>query len=118
MDYCNFSESDFKNCQPSCSQADLQSELLERLQYARALCGFSFMLTSAYRSPDYEHSKGRTGSSSHCKGLAVDIACLDDKKRYNMVQNLLRAGFFRIGIGKNFIHADCDYSKPASIWLY
>ena len=118
MDYCNFSESDFKNCQPSCSQADLSPELLERLQYARALCGFPFQLTSAFRSKSYELDKGRNGTSSHCKGLAVDLACLDDKKRYVLVQNLLRAGFFRIGIGKNYVHCDIDYSKPASIWLY
>lgn len=114
----HFSESDFARCVPPCKASDLSQELLDRLEYARSLCGFSFILTSAYRTQEYEHDKNRTGSSSHCKGLAVDISCNSEERRYILVQNLLRAGFSRIGIGKTFIHADIDRQKKSCIWLY
>ena len=114
----HFKESDWSSCVPPCSSSDMSEELISRLEYARALCGFPFKITSAYRSIDYEQEKGRTGSSSHCKGLAVDISCYSDDRRYILVQNLLRAGFSRIGIAPTFIHADIDIEKNACIWLY
>ena len=96
----------------------MSEELISRLEYARALCGFAFRINSAYRSFDYEQSKGRTGSSSHCKGVAVDISCYAPDRRYILVQNLLRAGFTRLGISDKFVHADIDMDKPACIWIY
>lgn len=118
LETCHFKESDWTNANPSCSSGDMSSELISRLEYARALCGFAFRINSAYRSFDYEQSKGRTGSSSHCKGVAVDLACYDPSRRYILVQNLLRAGFTRLGIGDTYIHADIDQDKPACIWIY
>lgn len=113
-----FSENEFKRAEPACSLSDMDEKLIECLDYARALCGFPFIINSAYRSKSYEVSVGRTGTSSHCKGLAVDLRCDSDFKRLDMVKNLLRAGFRRIGIGKTFIHADIDSNKPDCIWLY
>lgn len=118
MLYYNFTESDFQRCNPPCKLSDLSANLLDRLQYARSLCSFPFTITSAYRSKDYELSKGRPGTSSHCSGLAVDISCQGEDTRYILLQSLLRAGFVRIGIGKTFIHADIDLSKKPCIWLY
>lgn len=97
---------------------DLSDELLDRLDVVRSLCGFPLIVNSAYRSFDYEQSKGRTGSSSHCKGIAVDIAVQSGETRLKIVQNALRAGFQRIGIAKTFVHLDLDEGKPSSIWLY
>lgn len=115
---CHFKESDWKNANPSCCSSDMSEELISRLEYARALCGFEFRINSAFRSVDYEQSKGRTGSSSHCKGLAVDLACYSNERRYILVQNLLRAGFIRLGIGDTYVHADIDFEKPSCIWIY
>lgn len=114
----HFPESDFARCTPPCKSSDLSDELLSRLEYARALCGHPLRLTSAYRSIDWEQKQGRTGSSSHCKGLAIDIACQGEELRFQLIQSLLRAGFTRIGIGKAYIHADIDLSKKSCIWLY
>lgn len=114
----HFNESDWAACQPPCRSDEIDPDILSRLEYARSLCGFPFKITSAFRSVEYEHEKGRSGSSSHCKGLAVDISCYSSENRYIMVQNLLRAGFTRIGISNTFIHVDRDLSKPPSIWLY
>lgn len=114
----HFQESEFARCTPPCKSSDMSEELLDRLEYARALCGHPILLTSAYRSIDYEQEKGRTGSSSHCKGLAVDMSCQGEELRFQLVQSLLRAGFTRIGIAKTYIHADIDRSKKPCIWLY
>lgn len=113
-----FSNDEFLRCTPPCTIEDLSDELLDRLDVVRSLCGFPLIVNSAYRSFDYEQERGRTGSSSHCKGIAVDIAVQSGEKRLKIVQNALRAGFQRIGISKTFVHLDLDYDKPSSIWLY
>lgn len=118
MEVFHFSEKDWQGATPPCHSTDIKDELLDKLEYARCLCGFPFTITSAYRSKDYELSKGRKGTSAHCLGLAVDIACYDDERRLLLVQNLLRAGFTRIGIGSTFVHADVDKTRKPSMWTY
>lgn len=81
--------------------------------------GLPITLSSAYRTKQYEKKKGRTGTSSHCKGLAFDVRCYDTKYRALLVRYAFEVGFTRIGISKNFIHLDCDSSKlNPCIWLY
>lgn len=81
--------------------------------------GIPILLTSGFRGPKYNASVGGSSSSSHVKGLAMDIACSDTQHRYYYIRAALAAGFTRIGIGKNFIHVDIDRSKPDNlIWLY
>lgn len=111
-----FKPSEFKDCYPSCSIEDMDEDFMSRLDDARTLCAFPFVLNSAYRSVEYEHSKGRKGTSSHCKGCAVDISCLTSVYRLQMILALLSVGFRRIGIYPTFIHVDSDVSKPASLW--
>lgn len=113
-----FSNDEFLRCTPPCTMEDLSDELLDRLDVVRSLCGFPLIVNSAYRSFDYEQERGRTGSSSHCKGIAVDLAVTSGEKRLKIVQNALRAGFKRIGIAKTFVHLDLDEGKSSSIWLY
>lgn len=115
---CYFKDGDFARCCPPCKLSDMSEDLLDILDYARSLYGRPMIITSAYRSKDYEHLKGRSGSSSHCKGVAVDIACHDSTTRLQMLLALTRAGFRRIGIGPNFIHVDVDESKAKTCWLY
>lgn len=114
-----FSESEFKRCTPSCSLQDMSQALMLRLDNARQMAGIPFVLNSCYRSVAYEKSKGRTGTSSHCKGLAVDIRCNSDANRWKIVKALIDNGFTRIGIGKTYIHADIDTQKTQGvIWHY
>ena len=89
MEINHFKESDFQKCVPPCSITDMEDTLLSRLEYARCMSGFPFLLTSAYRPHSWELEHGRKGLSSHTKGLAVDIYCSDEEKRFIMVQNLL-----------------------------
>lgn len=116
--YKHFKPYEFNCCVPRCDINDMDADFLGVLDDARELAGVPFRLNSAYRSKDYELAKGRTGTSSHCKGVAVDIACSDSRKRYLIVQSLIAVGFMRIGINKTYIHVDADDDKRASIWLY
>lgn len=114
-----FTDEEFKRAQPSCSLDDMNPNLMAMLDQARHYAGVPFKINSAYRSVEYEKSKGRSGTSQHTKGNAVDIACYTSNFRYRIVNALLVVGFTRIGIGSNFIHADIGYkgSEPI-IWTY
>lgn len=114
-----FSEAEFRRCTPPCSLQDMDQGLMRRLDAAREVAGIPFVLNSAYRTVAYEKSKGRAGTSSHCKGLAVDIRCNSDANRWKVVTALLDNGFTRIGIGKAYVHADLDTAKTQRvIWHY
>lgn len=113
-----FTEEEFNKARPSCSLRDMNEQFMARLDEARHLSGVPFIVNSAYRSKQYEIEKGRTGTSSHCLGLAIDLACSSNFNRLCIIEALLRVGFRRIGIGKTFIHVDYDSTKNASIWLY
>jgi zinc D-Ala-D-Ala carboxypeptidase len=116
LTYKYFKPGEFAKCIPACCITDLEPLLLEMLDEAREKAGIPFVINSAYRSVKYEIEKNRTGYSSHTKGLAVDIKCDDSVDRLIIVKALLDTGFDRIGIYKNFIHADIDATKPACMW--
>ena len=113
-----FKASEFKKANPSCDWQDMDFAFLAMLDKARDIAGTPFVINSAFRSKEYEISKGRSGSSSHCKGCAIDIRCSTSSQRLRIVFGAFVAGFRRIGIGEHFIHFDCDSSKPEGIWLY
>lgn len=106
---------------PSCTVEQLAPRLCDALAVVRDYCEalhVPFKINSAYRSQVYEKTKGRSGASSHCKGLAVDLAAVNHDHRRLLVFGLLSAGFRRIGIARTFIHADMDDAKAPSMWLY
>lgn len=114
-----FREEEFRKAVPSCSLSDMDEDFMHHLDECRDFAGIPFIINSAYRSVEYEKKKGRTGSSQHTKGLAVDIRCVTNAQRFRIVSSLLVAGFRRIGIGKNFIHVDDGYSNSEPIiWTY
>jgi hypothetical protein len=97
---------------------NMDEEFLERLDQARAFADIPFIINSAYRSPNHPLSI-KNPSSSHIKGLAVDIKATDNATRFKIVDALLFVGFKRIGIADTFIHVDMDYGKRQDIiWTY
>jgi uncharacterized protein YcbK (DUF882 family) len=97
----------------------MDPDLLTRLDRARELAGVPMVLTSSWRTPEYNAQVGGKPDSSHLRGLAVDITADTGSRKYSILVGLIRAGFTRIGIGADFIHADTDPDKPAEvIWLY
>jgi len=114
-----FSQKDFDKCSPPCKLEDMDENFMKKLDIARQVCKSPFVVTSAFRSEIWEREQGRDGTSSHAKGLAVDLKAESSIFRHKLIVSLLSVGFNRIGIGKNFIHVDIDKDKPSNvIWHY
>jgi hypothetical protein len=114
-----FSDKEFKNCSPSCSINDMDKEFMDKLDILREKAGIPLVITSAYRSREWDLSKGRSGNGAHTKGVAVDIRCNNSHNRFLILKACLEIGFKRIGIANTFIHVDDDSSLPQEvIWGY
>lgn len=110
---------DFKSSVPKCVESDLHPDLVSMLKSMQSLIGWSLLITSGYRPKSWELSKGRNGSSSHTKRLAVDVSAESSHARYKIIVAAGAVGIPRIGVGKNFVHLDIDETKPHPImWTY
>ena len=99
--------------------ADLLPELVDKLDEARHIAGVPFKITSGYRNPKHNAQVGGVDDSTHTTKEAVDIACTDSAIRWKIINALIQVGFNRIGVAKNFIHADISKTKPQNvIWTY
>jgi len=79
--------------------------------------GHHLMVTSGYRCPKHNQAVGGSGTSSHIKGLAVDVLCDSSRLRYEILRAAFDFGVHRIGIYKTFIHLDLDRQKdPRVVW--
>ena len=102
-----------------CGTGRLAPDFLIMLNHARELAGIPFILNSAFRCAKHNIEVGGSDFSSHLVGCAADIRVIDNMQRFIIVKALLDAGINRIGIGKNFIHADNDFTKQQNVvWLY
>lgn len=114
-----FSEVEFNRCVPSCSMRDMDNDFLLLLDRVRESCGIPLILNCAYRSKEWDISKGRNGNSSHCRGKAVDIRCSNSATAFKIVKAAMDNGISRIGIGNGYVHIDNDESLPQNvIWNY
>ena len=96
----------------------MDKDFLAKLDKAREYAKMPFVINSAYRSPDHPESI-KNPSSSHIKGLAVDIKATDSRTRYKVLDALMHVGFNRIGIASTFIHVDDDKDKSSDVvWTY
>lgn len=115
----HFKESEFKACSPACSLQNMQQHTMDKLDAAREKAGIPFVLNSAYRSPAWDKSKGRSGTGTHTHGCAVDIRCNTNANRMKIVKACLEVGFTRIGIGKTYVHVDDDSTHTQNVmWHY
>ena len=93
-------------------------DFINKLDEAREYAGIPFVINSAYRSPTHPLSI-KNPTSSHIKGLAVDISVKDSMTRFKVLDALIAVGFTRIGIANSFIHVDLDFDKSQNvIWTY
>ena len=114
-----FSPAEFLRCTPSCSIKQMDPSFLDLLDRVREKAGIPLVLNCAYRSVEWDQSKGRSGNSAHTRGKAVDIRCNTSSNRYKIISAALACGIRRIGVGKNYIHLDNDSSLSQDvIWHY
>lgn len=114
----HFKRSEF-TCKCGCGETVISDELLQSLDKAREFAKIPFVISSGYRCKNHPESK-KNPTSSHIKGLAVDIKCEGSNTRAIMMDALVFADFERFGLHESFIHVDIDvYDKPSPvIWLY
>ena len=93
----------------------MNPDFIEKLEFARLLADVPFSLSSAIRCEDHNRDSDGSIGSSHLLGLAVDIRTPDSRTRLRVIYGLIKAGFNRIGIYKNFIHVDDDKNKPQDV---
>jgi hypothetical protein len=92
---------------------------VDRVQVAREIAGVPFVLNRAISCEEHNQKVGGSDTSSHLLGYAFDIACANDGHRWKIIEGLKRAGFTRIGVRKDFIHADDDPAKNQErLWVY
>ena len=97
---------------------NMNVDFLAKLDEAREYANIPFIINSAYRSPEHPLSI-KNPSSSHIKGLAVDISAKDSIDRFLILDALLAVGFSRIGVSDSFIHVDSDIDKAQNVvWTY
>lgn len=105
-------------CNCGCKQAIVQEKLYRMILSARERAGIPFPVSSWNRCPDHNKAEGGSKTSSHLKGWAVDIACVNATHRFIIVKALLEAGFTRIGVYSWGVHVDCDPNKGGEVlWV-
>ncbi len=115
MSYFKFDEFE---CKCGCGFNNIDIDLLSRLNMARIDAKVSFIINSGCRCNKHNKNVGGSPTSSHLRGLAVDIKCESSLDRQIMLTSLIKVGFKRIGISKTFLHVDVDPNKSPAIWLY
>jgi uncharacterized protein YcbK (DUF882 family) len=115
--YFEYEEFDSPDIQGSGQLMD--PKLLNMIDEARKIYGKPIHVTSGYRTEAHNRKVGGVDSSSHLKGLAIDVACVRSDDRFKMLNALLEVGFNRIGVAGTFIHVDIDKDKSQNvIWTY
>ena len=96
----------------------MASDLLDRLDEARAMAGIPFVISSGYRCPAHNKAVGGVADSAHTRGYAADIRCTDSHTRFAVLRALLEVAFRRIELAPTWIHVDCDPDKARDVAFY
>lgn len=112
-----FTQDEFK-CKCKCGM-DINDSLKEKVILARRVAKTPFTITSGARCEKHNKKEGGSKSSSHLKGLAVDIKATTSRERFKIISAMYTVGFNRIGVAKDFLHFDIDINKTDDLfWLY
>jgi hypothetical protein len=107
------------SCRCHCGLNNVTPKLLGKLEQLRVLIRHPLIINSASRCPIYNQYVGGVPGGAHTTGDAVDIACISDEDRFNLIRLLLELGFCRLGVGPDFVHCDTSNTLPqAVIWVY
>lgn len=116
--YPLFSPKEFE-CKCGCGKMNMKKEHMDKLFRARINAGIPFIITSGSRCLEHNNFVGGSATSDHLKGYGSDIRANSGRAKWLILMALINAGFNRIGIGKNFIHAGDDPQNPEMVvWTY
>ena len=121
ISYKYFTEDELR-CKCGCGKADMDSWFMDLLEEIREEVGEPFIVTSAYRCPEYNNKVSSTGlGGPHTTGRAIDIKA-NSSLKYKISIASYKEGITRFGIGKSFIHIDnlkeVDLFTEEVIWTY
>lgn len=124
--YFQYSEFDQKGM-PGSGEVHMDKTFVALLDQLRENVGFALIITSGYRSPEYNASVSHTGTTGpHTTGKAVDIA-IRGYQAHKLLKEALELGFSGIGISQKgesrFVHLDTlsngEQGAPRpTIWSY
>ena len=115
-DFKYFKLSDF-DCQET-GENNMSEKFIRRLDHLRDACGFPFIVTSGYRSPQHSLERSKpNGGGTHTLGIAADIRVTGGAQRYQVQRHAYGLGFSGIGVAKGFVHLDVRDDCPVS-WVY
>ena len=112
MIYFDISEFD---CQET-GENEMDEYFLVCLDELRGACGFPFIITSGYRSPEHSIEAAKEEPGKHAQGVAADIQVRGGWQRHKVVSEAIRLGFSGIGVAKGFVHV--DHRDDQVMWVY
>ena len=68
---------------------EMSTEFIERLDGLRSVCGFPFIVTSGYRSPNHSIEAKKETPGQHAQGIAADIKVVGGAQRRLLVEKAL-----------------------------
>jgi len=102
-----------------CGQNMMDPRVIHYIEVIEEELKQTLVVTSGYRCEKHNLKEGGSKTSSHLKGLAVDLKCAASRLRFQIMRIAIRLGITRIGIGKTFLHLDIDRQKDQEVsWLY
>lgn len=113
--YKHFDISEFR-CRET-GENDMKPEFIHMLDELRERCGFSFVITSGYRSKTHSAERHKEKGGTHTLGIAVDIAVSNGEQRMKIVREALDMSFGGIGVARTFVHVDMRATTPV-MWTY
>lgn len=112
-----FKEDEMK-CKCGCGM-DVEPHFKDLILKARVIANVPFIITSGARCKEHNRTIGGKDTSSHTKGLALDIKASGSRERYLICKAFNQIGATRFGIDKSFVHVDIDQEKAQQVtWLY
>ena len=107
-----FTDDEFK-CNCGCG-LDISQNVKNVILEARIMADIPFVINSGARCLEHNRKIGSRDTSSHIRGLAVDIKATTSREKYIIYKALMNAGATRFGINfdDGFIHFDLDREKP------
>jgi len=113
----HFKKSEF-DCKCGCGFNNIDEDLVLDLDLLRSSLNRPLLVNSASRCSKHNQDIRGSPSSSHLFGLAVDLKVSSSSDRFTLLSKLLDFQFKRIGIYKDFIHIDIDFSKSQNLIWY
>ena len=107
------------NCKCMCGLNNMTVPHMSKLFSARLMAGIPFHIRSGSRCKLNNQLAGGEETSDHLTGQGSDIEALSGREKYIIITSLLAAGFTRIGVGPDYVHAgDAEHNPPEVIWPY